>query len=36
MLNLLTALAFTPDGGLADPNHPIYMILYILTQVGVL
>lgn len=36
MLKLLTALAFTPDGGLADPNHPIYMILYILTQIGVL
>lgn len=36
MLDLLTALAFTPDGGLADPNHPVYMLLWMLAQLGVL
>lgn len=35
MLNPL-ALAYTPDGGLADPNHPIYMLLWALAQLGVL
>lgn len=35
MHNLL-ALAYTPDGGLADPNHPIYMLLWMLAQLGVL
>lgn len=35
MLDLLN-LAFTPDGGLADPNHPIYIILWTLAQLGVM
>lgn len=35
MLDLLN-LAFTPDGGLADPNHPVYIILWVLTQLGVM
>lgn len=35
MLNLLN-LAYTPDGGLADPNHPIYIVLWALAQLGVL
>lgn len=34
MLNLLN-LAYTPDGGLADPTHPIYLLLWILNQLGV-
>lgn len=36
MLNLLTNLAYTPDGGLADPNHPVYIILWVLAQLGVM
>ena len=36
MIDLLRTLAFTPDGGLADPSHPIYMLLWILTQLGVM
>ena len=36
MLDPLTSLAFTPDGGLADPTHPIYMLLWALNQIGVL
>lgn len=36
MLDLLAYLAFTPDGGLADPNHPIYMLLWALAQLGVM
>lgn len=36
MLNFLAALAYTPDGGLADPNHPIYILLWALNQLEVL
>lgn len=36
MLNLLTAWPFTPDGGLADPNHSVYVLLWALAQLGVL
>lgn len=36
MLNLLTNLAYTPDGGLADPTHPIYLLLWVLAQLGVM
>lgn len=36
MLKLLTSLAYTPDGGLADPNHPVYIVLWLMAQLGVL
>lgn len=36
MIDLLHTLAFTPDGGLADPNHPVYIILWVLAQLGVM
>ncbi|MDK4328478.1 MULTISPECIES: hypothetical protein [Corynebacterium] len=29
---LLSADLFTPDGGITDPNSPIYAILWILNQ----
>lgn len=30
LINLLSAAAYTPDGGIADPNHPIYILLWVL------
>lgn len=30
LINLLSAIAYTPDGGVADPNHPIYIMLWVL------
>ena len=30
LIDLLSAIAYTPDGGIADPNHPIYALLWIL------
>lgn len=30
LINLLSAYAYTPDGGVADPNHPIYILLWAL------
>lgn len=30
LINLLSAIAYTPDGGLADPNHPVYILLWAL------
>lgn len=36
MIDLLHTLAFTPDGGLADPTHPIYIVLWALNQLWVL
>lgn len=30
LISLLEAAAYTPDGGIADPNHPIYMLLWVL------
>lgn len=30
LITLLSAIAYTPDGGIADPNHPIYALLWIL------
>lgn len=30
----LSELAYTPDGGIADPNHPIYALLWVLKQVA--
>lgn len=29
----LSELAYTPDGGIADPNHPIYALIWALKQV---
>ena len=30
LINLLSAIAYTPDGGVADPNHPVYALLWLL------
>lgn len=30
IIGLLSAIAYTPDGGVADPNHPIYILLWVL------
>lgn len=30
LIELLSAAAYTPDGGVADPNHPIYILLWVL------
>lgn len=30
LINLLSAAASTPDGGIADPNHPVYALLWVL------
>lgn len=30
MIGLLSAIAYTPDGGVADPNHPIYALIWAL------
>ena len=30
LINLLSAIAYTPDGGIADPNHPIYALIWAL------
>lgn len=29
LINILST-AYTPDGGVADPNHPIYALLWVL------
>lgn len=34
LIALLEAFAYTPDGGIADPNHPIYIILWVLKAVA--
>ena len=26
----ILSIAYTPDGGIADPNHPVYMLLWVL------
>lgn len=30
LIDLLSAYAYTPDGDIADPNHPIYALLWVL------
>nr|DAL10912.1 MAG TPA_asm: hypothetical protein [Caudoviricetes sp.] len=30
LIDLLSAIAYTPDGGVADPNHPVYALLWAL------
>lgn len=37
MLNALIdvlSTAYTPDGGVADPNHPVYALLWVLTIIA--
>ena len=30
VIEILSAYAYTPDGGVADPNHPVYALLWLL------
>ena len=30
LIDLLSAIAYTPDGGVADPDHPVYALLWVL------
>ena len=30
LIDMLSAIAYTPDGGVADPNHPVYVLLWAL------
>ena len=30
LIDLLSAAAYTPDGGVADPNHPVYALIWAL------
>lgn len=30
LIDLLAAYAYTPDGGVADPNHPVYALIWAL------
>lgn len=30
----ILSTAYTPDGNLADPNHPVYMLLWILKLIA--
>lgn len=30
IIDLLSAIAYTPDGGIADPNHSVYILLWAL------
>lgn len=34
LINLLSAIAYTPDGGVADPNHPVYALLWLLKELA--
>lgn len=34
LIDLLAAYAYTPDGGVADPNHPVYALLWALTIIA--
>ena len=34
LIDLLSAIAYTPDGGLADPNHPIYALIWALKLIA--
>lgn len=33
-IDLLSACAYTPDGGIADPNHPVYALLWALKLIA--
>jgi len=34
LIDLLSAYAYTPDGGMADPNHPVYALLWLLKELA--
>lgn len=34
LIELLSAAAYTPDGGVADPNHPVYALLWALKLIA--
>lgn len=34
LIDLLSAIAYTPDGGVADPNHPIYALIWALKLIA--
>lgn len=34
LIDLLSAYAYTPDGGVADPNHPVYALLWLLKELA--
>lgn len=34
LIDLLSAYAYTPDGGIADPNHPVYALLWLLKELA--
>lgn len=33
LINILST-AYTPDGGVADPNHPVYILLWVLKLIA--
>lgn len=33
-IDFLSAYAYTPDGGVADPNHPVYALIWALTIIA--
>lgn len=34
LIHLLEAWALTPDGGMADPLHPVYALIWVLKGLG--
>lgn len=34
LIDLLSAYAYTPDGGMADPHHPIYALIWALKLIA--
>lgn len=34
LIETVTTYAYTPDGAIADPNHPIYALIWVLKQVA--
>lgn len=34
LIDLLSAIAYTPDGGIADPNHPVYVLIWALKLIA--
>lgn len=34
LIDLLSAYAYTPAGGIADPNHPVYALLWVLKLIA--
>lgn len=33
LINILST-AYTPDGGVSDPNHPVYILLWVLKLIA--